>query len=164
MPVFKWLPQFLNGKICHFILRNMYLKCMFTFSSPAHLYSWNRLASEAVSDLKQLHLLPWLSTSYLTWTPNNLPPQHTDCCGCCCPHCHHVLTFAAFACHTLIKCHLMAPQGPKQANTLIWSVWLVKKKPLPSPLCQHLWWLKGSFCLFLSSLCFCLCKFTYLDV
>lgn len=71
-------------------------------------------------------------TASLTPTPNSLPSRHTDW-GCCCPRCHHVLTFAALACHALIKCYLMALRGPKQANTPIRSVCLVKEMPLCPP-------------------------------
>ncbi len=111
--VFKWLPQF-------WLVKSAF--CVKFSLSKAHLLC-NRLHIYTVCP--QIGKSPKAATS-LTSTPNMLPPWHSDW-GCCYPHCHLVLTFAAFACHALIKYYLMAAQGLKQANTLIRSVWLVKE-------------------------------------
>lgn len=66
-----------------------------------------------------------ISSSLLT--PNYFPPQHCDW-GCCRPHCHDVLTFAALACQTLSD-GTAGPEASKQSDIIC----LAGKEAAPAP-------------------------------
>lgn len=66
-----------------------------------------------------------ISSSLLT--PNYFPRQQCDW-GCCRPHCHDVLTFAALACQTLSD-GTAGPEASKQSDMIC----LAGKEAAPAP-------------------------------
>lgn len=134
-------------KNCRVALRSPSLKCASAFPSPAHSVQLSQtqdlpgnffFASEAVNLLKQPHLSPRLIT--LSLTPG--PPLTTSLPGAASGAAvalvaYRVLTFAALPCHSLIKCYLMAPWGPKQATHRD-RICLAGEGDAPSPLHLHL--------------------------